>query len=330
MDVSIAVNGRIAVEMVGNFAYDLILMDVQMPEMGGLEATEAIRRLPDRQAVPILAMTANAFDDDRNHCLQAGMNDHLPKPVEPEKLYRSLVKWLPERTSGHREAGQVTPLLRKNSFPSDASDMLSSLSAINGLNAAAGIRRYMDNLPQYICSLQQFSDRHGDDAARLSDQLEAGQLKAVFQTAHGLKGVAGLLGAERVQQRAMELEKAARQKLSPDIVTGRLQELTAELMSLLSALDEVLPRETTPCQDAAIDWAEVETVLEKLEPLLATDNTAVNDIFDEFEELLRYALGGTGDLLGRQIRNFDYADALITLHTAREKGLTNTTCPLEE
>ena len=97
-----------------------------------------------------------------------------------------------------------------------------------------------------------------------------------------------------------------------------------------SALDEVLPRETSPCRDAAVDWAELETVLEKLEPLLATDNTAVNDLFDEFEELLKSALGKTGELLGRQIRDFDYADALLTLHTAREKGMTNTTCPLEE
>jgi HPt (histidine-containing phosphotransfer) domain-containing protein len=179
----------------------------------------------------------------------------------------------------------------------------------------------MDNLPQYIRSLQQFSVRHGNDAARLSDQMEAGRLEAVFQTAHGLKGVAGLLGAESVQQRALELERAARQKLSPDIVLGCLQELTAELMTLLSDLDKVLPKETLSCQDVDVDWAEVEAVLNKLEPLLAADNTEVNDIFDESEELLTSALGKTGELIGRQIRNFDYADALITLQTAREKFL---------
>ena len=88
-------NGRLAVEMFSESApgyYDAILMDVRMPEMDGLEATAAIRKLdrPDAQRVPIIAMTANAFDEDVQHSLQAGMNAHLSKPVEPEHLYSTL------------------------------------------------------------------------------------------------------------------------------------------------------------------------------------------------------------------------------------------------
>jgi PAS domain S-box-containing protein len=95
--VDTAEDGREAVDKARATAYDLILMDVQMPEMDGLDATRAIRALPQRQSVPILAMTANAFNEDRRRCLQAGMDDHVGKPVEPEKLFAALLAWLSKR-----------------------------------------------------------------------------------------------------------------------------------------------------------------------------------------------------------------------------------------
>lgn len=98
LSLEFAENGRVAVTKASSEHFALILMDMQMPELNGLEATRLIRQLPNYQLTPIIAMTANAFNEDRQACLSAGMNDHLSKPVITEKLFTMLLKWLTKST----------------------------------------------------------------------------------------------------------------------------------------------------------------------------------------------------------------------------------------
>ncbi len=98
--VDVAVDGQQAVALARSSRYALILMDMQMPQVSGIEATQAIRADSLNRDTPILAMTSNAFDDDRVACLAAGMNAHMSKPVEPHRLYEILLEWLDKRSGG--------------------------------------------------------------------------------------------------------------------------------------------------------------------------------------------------------------------------------------
>lgn len=322
MQVSVAENGQQAVDMVTAAAYDLVLMDVQMPVMNGLQATEAIRRLPGCRDLPILAMTANAFVEDRENCLRAGMNDHVAKPVEPDQLHASLVRWL-SPDSRHPSAGDDGKERAETQLAPEDRRLSTALASVDGLDASGIMRSLKGDVQRYGRLLRQFIHNHADDGALLFIQAAGNDLEAMRQIAHSLKGVAALLGAYRVESLARDLEDGIRTAADREALQARLDALAGELQKMMTELRHALGEEATEAVTTGamvVDWAELQAVVQRLEALLADNDTRAVSVMEQSGDLLRAALGDTGRKLDRQIQNYDYGDALITLQEVRSSG----------
>jgi len=220
-NVTIASHGAEAVKLLTQGVppppFDVVLMDLQMPEMDGFTATRILRAQPHLQQLPIIAMTAHVMADEVQRCLEAGMNDHVGKPIDPGTFFATIARW----AGPHRREVLNVPVR-----VASAEDEI-ILPQIAGVDVAAGLQRIAGNKRLYRDLLAQFAVKQESVAVRISQALAIGDRVKAERLAHSLKGAAGNLGMNEIFQTAGNLEGAIR------VSETGVEDLIEELRSLM-------------------------------------------------------------------------------------------------
>ncbi|MBF0160715.1 MAG: response regulator [Magnetococcales bacterium] len=271
LHVTTAADGLQAVELVQKNNYDLVLMDIQMPVMDGLEATRAIRRLAPQRAMPIIAMTAHAMRGDRERSLAAGMNDHTTKPIDRDRLYALLLHWIPPRQE------QSTELPSLPDWEAEA--FLLSMPKMAAIDLAEGLARSAGNVSLYLRILGRFWRGHQQTLPDLSASLAQGDRLTAQQLLHGVRGISANLGARILAELAGELESAIQNQTETEALLARFARAMEELLTFLAGVVYQQPS-MTPAHAAnpPVAWSEnrLQHALERMYSALDGDfNQAV-------------------------------------------------------
>ncbi|MBM7062841.1 transporter substrate-binding domain-containing protein [Pseudomonas sp. UL073] len=294
LQVEVAEDGAQALEVLqasadGDFA--LVLMDVQMPVMDGLTATRLLRSEARFANLPVLAMTANARPEERERCLEAGMNDHLSKPIEPPALWRSLRQWLDGAAAG----GPPWQL--------------------PGVDTATGLRRTLGRVDRYAGLLRRFAEGQRQFVAELRLALLHGQPDLAERLAHNLKAQAGTLGADDLQARADQVETALREGAGLFQLETPLAELQPRLDELIGAIDAQLAPEPSAAPLAVDEQALLE-LCRHLARLIDDHDPRAGRLFDDSAPLLRVAFDDAFGRVESALRDYDFDRARQALDEA--------------
>jgi signal transduction histidine kinase/CheY-like chemotaxis protein/HPt (histidine-containing phosphotransfer) domain-containing protein len=318
--VDVADNGQIAVDRVRAAAYDIVLMDMQMPVMDGLTATRIIRQMPQFEALPIVAMTANAMQSDRELCRAAGMNDHVAKPIEPQELFQALLKWIKPREGAMAEAEAQPPrtagVIAEHKVQETQGSQLPS--DIEGLDTALGLRRVLGKVPRYVAMLEKYVVGQRTAVAQLRQAIANDDRDTAIRLAHTTKGVSGNIGATQVQQLAVELEHALKVGQPMADMPALVDALQHRLEPLIQAIAAQMPQ---PAQQQAsepvvIDDAQLTEVTLRLRSLLEEMDSDAGDWINSNAGLLAAAYPGHFQAIREALENFDFDVATQQLHAA--------------
>jgi len=231
LHVTVANDGREAVDHVKKDPYDAVLMDIQMPVMDGYTATREIRKDKHFKDLPIIAMTAHAMAGDEKKSREAGMNDHITKPIDPDQLFKTLQKWITPKEKrvqpdvADKHAGLTPEATNSEALP----------KSLPGFDLAGGLKRLRGNQRLYRKLLVDFSTQYSGVAAEIHEAIEAQDMKHAHSLVHNLKGLAGNLEATSLMDSVVEMEGLVKGK--PE-VTASKEELRRKFADLEAALNQ--------------------------------------------------------------------------------------------
>ena len=289
--VNIAGSGEDALRMVALHPYQAVLMDIQMPGMGGLEATRRIREQLGLTDLPIIAMTAHAMSGDRQDSLKAGMNDHVNKPVNPAELYAALDRWIPAEGWDPTEQNEIQWAEQGQDTP--------AWPTLHGVDVALGLSRVRGNEPLYRRLLLDFAARYENTAQVITEHMESGDLETAQRILHTFKSVAGNIGAMDLHANASECESTL--GTEPNYCKTQLERMNKGLKDTVEDIRAHLEADE-PATESASDQPgksaeELATALDALLELLTQHDTRALDVFSALAgSLAHYAPKETKEL----------------------------------
>ncbi|WP_295927723.1 PAS domain S-box protein [uncultured Xanthomonas sp.] len=303
--VALAEDGLSGVQCVRDSGqvFDVVVMDMQMPRVDGLEATRRIRADARFARLPILAMTANAAQDDVDACLAAGMDAHIGKPIDLEQMVEALLRLSGRTAAPASVAPQPAP-------PEPAAP--AALDAI--------LARFGNNSGLFVRMLDAFAEEHRTLLQRVEAALRQGDAGATADAAHALKGSAATLGAANLAQAAAVLEQNARGGRLPD-VAATLAALRAAATQDLEALRTAAAPLRAPAPPAGMDAMAEDALLpwlRALEPLLRQSDLAALTLLEQAPPAIAGAQAGDALRLREQVQTLRFDDALVTLNNLLE------------
>ena len=297
-NVDIADDGRIALEKITTASqpWDLVLMDMQMPVMDGVAATIEIRKTLSAAQLGIVAMTASAMRQDQEQCIAAGMQDFVSKPINPDELWRALIKWIRPRSYGDKAVREASPA---------TSDSIAIPRNIEGLDTRLGLQRVLGKKASYLRLLRSFVHAEKWAHKKLVTALQANDLQGAQLIAHSTKGSAGNVGATTIESLAEVIELAIRKQLPLEQIRGAIDALEVPLNALMTALDAQLNSTPEP-EITQEDPEAMGAINEKLLQLLDDDDAAASDVFQKHALLFQAHYPAHFYDLDIAIKNYDF------------------------
>ncbi len=317
LEITIANNGKEGVDMLEQSTYDIVLMDVQMPVMDGYTATQLIRKNKKWKDLPVIAMTANAMGGDRERALNAGMNDHISKPIDVNLLYDVVGRWLKDKIPQISETSPHSPLdARPSAFiPSDplpseeSGKMTTDNASDDGLivNVDIGLKHSANNKGLYMRLVQKFIDRERDVVDRLKTHLGEADRESTIRTVHTLKSSALTLGAQNLGAIAARLEAFWKDggDLTEDLEDIRIMERA--LPGVFAFFVDFQANKPVQTNINTVSTIDVSGHLDKLEKMIADNDADAKQVAQTLvNSLTGTPLGIEAQKMAARLQDYDF------------------------
>ena len=335
IDVSIKLvnNGKEAIEAIQQYAFDAVLMDMQMPVMDGYEATRAIRAIPEFASMPIIALTAHAMEGDEERCLHAGSNAYVTKPINQEQLFKVLARFLHPKKTFENDLGddsvKKAEFADSEHFTQALNEDCELLDTIPGINIYEAIKQLNIEKAQFKKILVQFFSHNEETINIMSEFVENKQWQSLRDMAHDLKGSGANIGAYNLQKKAYQLELSCKKPVNTEQLKKYFDEFSSALQQVLVSINTLVASHSIVSNTIV---SKKKSIINKTPEISVNKNKLEETIIElnealisgkpiEIKELLMLLMAQIVhpqlNELETQINNFDFEEAIETLTSIR-------------